>query len=81
MKDREIVVLGPHIDISGHEIVNINVSTRGGYRPGSGRKPTVKNVKTLSIRIPQDVSDILDEQPNRSQYIAEAVRFYHQQRQ
>jgi hypothetical protein len=55
--------------------------TRGGYRPGSGRKPTVKNVKTLSIRIPQDVSDILDEQPNRSQYIAEAVRFYHQQRQ
>ena len=61
--------------------MKIQDKKRGGYRPGAGRKPTVGNVKTLSVRIPQDVSDILDEQPNRSQYIAEAVRFYHKQRQ
>ena len=46
----------------------------GGKREGAGRPR--ESVKSIALRIPQDVSDILDKQENRSAYIIEAIRAY-----
>lgn len=51
-------------------------STRGGRRPGAGRPNGRKAVRSIALRIPQDVADILDAQPNRSEYIIAAIRKY-----
>ncbi|MCM1310853.1 MAG: ribbon-helix-helix domain-containing protein [Bacteroides sp.] len=51
-------------------------SGRGGRREGAGRPATKNNTRTIALRIPQDVADILDRQPNRSAFIIEAIRAY-----
>lgn len=51
-------------------------STRGGRRPGAGRPNGRKAVRTIALRIPEDVAAILDAQPNRSEYIIAAIRRY-----
>ena len=37
----------------------VKKSTRGGRRPGAGRKPTLKDPVTLSVKIEAEVSDAL----------------------
>ena len=39
----------------------VKKSKRGGRRPGAGRKPTLKDPVTLSIKIEAEVSDALVE--------------------
>lgn len=50
--------------------------THGGLREGAGRKATVANMRSIALRIPKDVADILDRQPNRSAFIVAAIRAY-----
>lgn len=51
-------------------------SRRGGRRPGAGR-PNVKNVVgTITLRIPQDIADILAAQEHRTDFILAAIRAY-----
>ena len=47
---------------------------RGGSRPGAGRKKIAS--KSIALRIPDDVVEILDSVENRSAYIIEAIRYY-----
>lgn len=49
---------------------------RGGARPGAGRPRGRNNYRSIALRIPKDVADILDGQENRSAYIIEAIRAY-----
>lgn len=51
-------------------------SRRGGRREGAGRPNVKKSCKSIALRIPQDIDDILNRQPNRSAYIIEAIRAY-----
>lgn len=51
----------------------------GGRRAGAGRPNVKKAVRTIALRIPQDVADIIDAHENRSAYIIEAIRAYHRQ--
>lgn len=44
----------------------------GGARSGSGRKKTT--TKSIALRIPQDVEQILEQVPKRSEFIVEAIR-------
>ena len=46
----------------------------GGKREGSGRKKTTS--KSIALRIPEDVAEILDHVENRSTFIIEAIRHY-----
>lgn len=46
----------------------------GGEREGSGRKKTTS--KSIALRIPEDVAEILDHVENRSAFINEAIRHY-----
>lgn len=48
----------------------------GGARAGAGRPKGRNNFRTIGLRIPQDVAEIIDRQPNRSAYIIEAIRAY-----
>ncbi len=48
----------------------------GGKRDGAGRPATKYNTRSIALRIPQDVAEILDRQENRSAYIIEAIRAY-----
>lgn len=48
----------------------------GGARAGAGRPKGRNNYRSIGIRIPQDVAEILDRQEHRSQYIIEAIRAY-----
>lgn len=48
----------------------------GGARAGAGRKKTT--AKLYGFAAPQDVVDILEAQPNRTNYILAAIRFYAQ---
>ncbi len=48
----------------------------GGSRAGAGRPKKYDNVRSIALRIPEDVAEILDRQPNRSAYIIEAIRAY-----
>ena len=48
----------------------------GGRREGAGRPKTVGNTRSIGIRIPEDVAEILDRQENRSAFIIEAIRAY-----
>ena len=49
-------------------------SGRGGSRPGAGRKKIAS--KSIALRIPDDVVEILDAVDNRSAFIIEAIRYY-----
>lgn len=51
-------------------------SNRGGARAGAGRPSIRNNTKHIGVRVPQDVADILDSQPNKSEYIVNAIRHY-----
>ena len=46
----------------------------GGKREGAGRKKTTS--KSIALRIPEDVAEILDSVENRTAYIIEAIRYY-----
>ena len=48
----------------------------GGRREGAGRRSENPSTRTIALRIPEDVAEILDRQENRSAYIIEAVRAY-----
>ena len=48
----------------------------GGARAGAGRPKGRYNFRTIGLRIPEDVAEIIDRQPNRSAYIIEAIRAY-----
>lgn len=50
--------------------------TWGGARHGAGRPKGEECVRTITIRIPADVAEILDAQPKRAAYIIEAIRAY-----
>lgn len=49
---------------------------RGGRREGAGRPAVKGNVKSIALRIPADVAEILDRQEHKSAYIIEAIRAY-----
>lgn len=49
---------------------------RGGARPGAGRPRGQNNYRSIALRIPKDVAEILDAQEHRSAYIIEAIRAY-----
>lgn len=49
----------------------------GGKREGAGRKKTTS--KSIALRIPDDVVEILDNVENRSAFIIEAIRLYAKQ--
>lgn len=50
-------------------------SNHGGARKGAGRKKIA--AKSLSIRIPEDVVEILDKvEGSKTSYIIEAIRAY-----
>ena len=49
---------------------------RGGARTGAGRPRGRNNYRSIALRIPKDVANILDAQENRSAYIIEAIRAY-----
>lgn len=59
-----------------NEETKIKNDGRGGARPGAGRPNKRHSCRTIALRIPKDVADILDEQANRSAYIVEAIRAY-----
>lgn len=40
------------------------------------RRPKLKGVAKISITIEEDVAQILEKQPNLSQYVNEAIRFF-----
>lgn len=48
----------------------------GGRRQGAGRKSDNPSTRSIALRIPADVAEILDRQDNRSAYIIEAIRAY-----
>lgn len=48
----------------------------GGRRRGAGRPAKNPSTRSIALRIPEDVAEILDRQENRSAYIIEAIRFY-----
>lgn len=48
----------------------------GGRREGAGRRSENPSTRTIALRIPEDVAEILDRQENRSAYIIDAVRAY-----
>ena len=48
----------------------------GGSRKGAGRPKGETQMKTITIRIPEDVVAILDGQPKRAAFIIEAIRAY-----
>lgn len=48
----------------------------GGRREGAGRKSDNPSKRSIALRIPEDVAEILDRQENRSAYIVEAIRAY-----
>lgn len=48
----------------------------GGARKGAGRPRSIDNCKSIALRIPQDIAEILDKQPNRSAFIIDAIRHY-----
>lgn len=51
-------------------------SNRGGARAGAGRPKGRNNYRSIALRIPEDVAEILDRQEKRSAYIIEAIRAY-----
>lgn len=51
-------------------------STWGGRRAGAGRPNGRRAVRSIALRIPEDVAAILDAQPNRSEYIIAAIRAF-----
>lgn len=48
----------------------------GGKREGAGRPVTNPTTRSIALRIPGDVAEILDRQDNRSAFIIEAIRAY-----
>lgn len=47
----------------------------GGKRTGAGRKSTVGNVKSFTLKVPRDVADILARvQGGKAAFVCEAVR-------
>lgn len=53
----------------------------GGRREGAGRPRGENNARSIALRIPKDVAEILDRQTNRSAYIIEAIRAYNKAQQ
>lgn len=47
-------------------------SGHGGARKGAGRPKTV--ARQVTVGLPQDALDILQQQPNKSAFVAEAIR-------
>lgn len=48
----------------------------GGKRAGAGRPKAEGTFRQLGLRIPEDVAQILDRQPNRTAYVVAAIRAY-----
>ncbi len=48
----------------------------GGSRAGAGRKADKCRKRTIAIRVPDDIAALLDAQPNKSDYIIDAIRAY-----
>ena len=56
---------------------NPKKETRGGAREGAGRPRGRNNFRSIALRIPQDVAEILEGvEGSRSAYIIEAIREY-----
>lgn len=51
-------------------------NTWGGSRRGAGRPSENPALRSISLRIPEDVAAILDRQPNRSAFIIAAIRAF-----
>lgn len=51
-------------------------NSHGGRREGAGRPAGRKDVQSITIRMPEDVAKILDQQSNKTSYILEAIRAY-----
>lgn len=55
----------------------INAKTaRGGRREGAGRPQGRKDARSITLRIPQDVADILEGQASKTAYVIEAIRAF-----
>ena len=48
----------------------------GGKRQGAGRRSDNPSKRSIALRVPDDVAEILDRQENRSAFIIEAIRAY-----
>lgn len=48
----------------------------GGKRAGAGRKKSSEGVRTVAVRVPQDVADVLDAVPSITEYVVKAIRAY-----
>lgn len=47
--------------------------TRGGYRPGAGRKPTPDKKRMVSLRLAQWAVDWLKRQPNQAKAVEQLI--------
>ncbi|MBD5423694.1 MAG: hypothetical protein HDR44_01030 [Allobaculum sp.] len=54
--------------------------TWGGKREGAGRRSENPKTRSIGIRVPEDVAEILDRQENRTAFIIEAIRAYDRER-
>lgn len=54
-------------------------NTHGGKREGAGRPVTVGSRNRIGLRVPDDIVEILERQPNRTAFILEAIRSYARQ--
>lgn len=51
----------------------INKKQRGGRRPGSGRPANDRSIM-VGVRISQQAADILNQQPNKSEFIDTLIK-------
>lgn len=65
IRGRQLIVYG--------EVVAELVSNRGGYRPGSGRKPEGRT-KAVTFRISKEAASILDKCENKSAFIDDLIK-------
>ena len=54
--------------------------TWGGKRDGAGRRSDEPKTRSIGIRVPSDVAEILDRQEHRTAFIIEAIRAYDRER-
>lgn len=67
------VVKAEAFDTDLQRLIKVRPTTRGGYRPGSGRRGTNRK-RVTTIMISDEATDILRQQKNKSAYIDQAIR-------
>ncbi len=60
-------------DVEWVEVKELESSNWGGYRSGAGRSTTDRNIM-VGVRISQEAADILNAQPNKSEFIDRIIK-------